>query len=298
MADTPTLSFAYKAHQAVLNWHQHSGSWARPLRWAFVEWPVRILAQIESRRRGISFPRRAIGGWWWIWRFRFDIVMGFHEYPSVQWCRRLIRRGSTVLDIGSHIGYYSWILSDITGPEGKVYSFEASPENFPVLVHNLQATRATNVEPIHAAVADRAGTLPLHVSPGHSNHSLVRGYTDSKEIVHVPAVTIDGWLSARGVSRISFVKIDTEGAEIMVLEGMREVIRNSPDLTMLVELNPRAHRAAGRPPQKLLEVLADLGFETREIDEWGRLNPPLTLAEPATRNLLCYRPGYLDRAFG
>ncbi|MGZ8851474.1 MAG: hypothetical protein ACXW3E_14260, partial [Thermoanaerobaculia bacterium] len=61
---------------------------------------IRIATIVLARAHGIRFPRRAIGGWWSIWRWRFEFLTRWNELPSVEACRQLIRPGMTVVDVG------------------------------------------------------------------------------------------------------------------------------------------------------------------------------------------------------
>jgi FkbM family methyltransferase len=50
---------------------------------------------------------------------------------------KLIRSGETIVEIGGHIGYLSIYLSDLVGPQGRVYVFEPGPNNIPYIRKNI-----------------------------------------------------------------------------------------------------------------------------------------------------------------
>ncbi|HEV7239406.1 MAG TPA: FkbM family methyltransferase [Thermoanaerobaculia bacterium] len=250
---------------------------------------IAVAAIALARAQRIRFPSRAIGGWWSIERWRFEFLMQWAEYSSVQACRRLIRPGMTVIDIGAHLGYYTRIFSELVGSTGRVLAFEAEPENFEILRAHVSGAKYRNVETFPYAVADRAGKLLLHLSPGHSNHSLVDGYTESKSANEVETVPLDAFLAGRSIDRIDFVKIDVEGAEPLVLAGMRETIARSPHLAMLVELNPIALRAGGNEPDAFTHSLEAAGFRLLADLNDGRWGPPPPQPNDETFNLLCLR---------
>lgn len=139
---------------------------------------VRWLVKIAQRLSGIRFPERAVG-WWWTWRWKLEMLAGWHEYSTARACKELIKPGIVVVDAGAHVCYFTWLLSRLVGPTGKVVAYEPSPENLPLLLHNLHALRLENVVPLQVALSDRSGLAELFVSPGSSNHSLVRGYADA-----------------------------------------------------------------------------------------------------------------------
>jgi FkbM family methyltransferase len=239
---------------------------------------VRLL----QRLRRMEFPARATGGWYWIWRWRFEFLMEWFEWESVAWTRGVVKPGMIALDLGAHIGYYTRILSKLVGPMGKVLAFEPNPENVEVLRRNLRGYR--NVEIYPYAVSDANGTCTLFISPGHSNHSLVAGFTQAEGEVEVQAVAIDGL----GLGSVGFIKMDVEGAESLALQGMRETIGRSKGLHLLMEFNPPALQAAGVPPESFLELIRSLGLEPWGIAEDGSLRPVVEVPKGGLYvNLLC-----------
>ena len=270
---------------------EETGLAARAVRWSVTQ-GVHVLGRVRS----LEFPSRGTGGWWWLWRWKFEFLMNWFEWQSMGWARRLIRPGMTVLDLGAHVGYYSRFLSRLVGPQGRVYAFEASPENQAVLRRNLDSPRYANVEVVPSAISDREGTIKLFVSPGHSNHSLIEGFTPADGVLEIPTVSVDGFAAQRGIREIDFIKMDIEGAETMALNGMRETVRQSPRLALLAECNPLALRTAGTTAADYLRLIENVGLEPLTILDDATLGPLPDVAEIEASislyvNLLCVRPG-------
>jgi len=254
-----------------------------------VERLMRLAVIVQSRRLAVRFPRRAVGSSWWIARWRFEFLMGWNERESVACCQKLIKPGMTVVDIGAHLGYYTRLFSQLVGSTGKVLAFEPCPENYPLLKHNLSARQYSNVQLFDCAISDQSGRVPLYLSPGHSNHSLLPGYTETQGILEVESISLDAFLSQQGIQRLDFIKVDVEGAEPLVLAGMRQTVAHSPQLAMLIECNPQALRCGGVAPEELILRLRQMGFAVQAI------RPDGTLAQVSDRaghadevvNLLC-----------
>lgn len=277
-------SWAHHAYQRSLRWHHASEG---KLSCRVYERVITLLTRGWMRATGTKFPRRAIGGWLWIWRFRFEILTGLYEWGTAWWSRRLMQPGMIVMDVGAHIGYYSQRFSRWVGPSGFVAAFEASPENVPVLKQNLRLAGRTNVDCIYSAVTDHVGQVDLHISTGHSNHSLIEGYASTGKTVAVPAITLDAYAERQGLPNIDLIKSDTEGGELAVLTGASRIIHSNPQLAMIIELNPRALPAGGHSPADLVDHIRSYGFSLWEIQPDERLTP-VSLTEPRlTRNLLC-----------
>ena len=146
------------------------------------------------------------------------------------------------------------------------------------------------------AISDREGTIKLFVSPGHSNHSLIEGFTPADAVLEIPTVSVDGFAAQRGIREIDFIKMDIEGAETMALNGMRETVRKSPRLALLAECNPLALRTAGTTAADYLRLIENVGLEPLTILDDATLGPLPDVAEIEASislyvNLLCVRPG-------
>ncbi len=281
------LPLAYRAYRALLDRYRASTS---PVFRRLVERSVEATVKAGCRLTGKTFPETATGGWWWTWRWRFEVLAGWNEIESVVWCRRLIRPGMRVLDVGAHIGYYTSLFSRLVGKAGAVYAFEPHPENFAVLTRNAQGR---NVRRFPLAVGGRSGHVTLHLSPGSSNHSLMPGYTESRGTLQVECAALDDRFAAGELPPVDFVKIDVEGGELAALDGMERLLAASPRAALLVELNPRALECGGATAEGLLACLRGLGFEPRIVLPDGGLE----IAEGKdwsgftdSVNLLCRRP--------
>jgi FkbM family methyltransferase len=124
--------------------------------------------------------------------------------------------GTTVLDVGAHIGSITLPLARMVGPKGRVYAFEPQRQVFRELVYNIELNELVNVTPLRFAVSSEPGIIEMDP------------IKDRDGIVHIgkggdpaEARTIDSF----GFSNVSVIKIDVEGHEAPVLEGAEETIK-------------------------------------------------------------------------
>lgn len=256
---------------------------------AFSLWKMRILVEVLRRLQRIQFPQRRFGDDEWVYRWRLNFLLNRLEPETVLWARRMIRPGMVVLDVGAHLGYYSRLFSKWVGPTGRVFAFEPCSENFDVLMHNLSSRRYRNVTLLRQAVGASVGQGILHLSPGHSNHSLYAGFTQETGQELVELVSLDAFMEKYQLPAVDFIKIDVEGAEIEVLQGMRNLVSRSPSLCMVVEYNPFALQAANFQSQDLLLSLSDLGFTVHLILPDGWLTLAISSEMNQVANLFCCR---------
>jgi FkbM family methyltransferase len=164
--------------------------------------------------------------------------------PEVQEAlAELVKPGQTVYDVGANIGFFTILCSKLVGPQGRVYAFEPIPQNPVTLRHNIALNGLTNVVIVDKALSCSTGTAEMFVSPWSAFHSLnVEGASkqdnhgaEAGEIV-VETVTLDEFLQGPDVSAPDLIKIDVEGAELIVVEGMRGTLRSKQPL-LLCELH-------------------------------------------------------------
>ncbi|HTZ87178.1 MAG TPA: FkbM family methyltransferase [Solirubrobacteraceae bacterium] len=176
----------------------------------------------------------------------------------------LIEPGQTVYDVGANIGFFTMLCSRLVGPQGRVYAFEPIPQNLATLRHNVALNDLANVTIVEQALSSSTGTAEMFISPWSAFHSLnVEGA--SKQDNHGPeagqitvqTVTLDEFLKGEGVRAPDLLKIDVEGAELIVLEGAGETLRSRKPL-LLCELHD-THAAYG-------EFIDSIGYDLRVIE--------------------------------
>lgn len=184
--------------------------------------------------------------------------------------RKEIKKGDVVLDIGANIGYYSLIFSQIVGTEGRVFAFEPDPNNFALLKKNIEINNLKNVILIQKAVSDTSIPLTLYLCD--YNHAQHRIYPSPRcnEKITVESTTIDEYLSkTEFYNKINFVKMDVEGAEYDVIEGMKNTLKLNPKLKLLCEFSPKQIIEHKLTPGKILHQILQCNFKIYPITTAG-----------------------------
>jgi len=182
--------------------------------------------------------------------------------------RRMIEPGMVCIDIGANIGYFTVIMSRAVGESGKVYAFEPDETNFSLLQKNLELNECKNVIPERLAISNVRGRTELFVDRiNFGGHSLERkGKIFSTQ--DVPVSSLDYWLGSR--QKVDFAKIDVEGEEAKVLEGMEGILGESPSIVLVVEYLPDMDSV------EYLEKLVSKGFGLWHINEFQNSTLPIT----------------------
>lgn len=161
-----------------------------------------------------------------------SIAFGNLETAVQEALVRHLGPGDVFYDIGANLGFFSLLAAHLVGlGEGHVYAFEAAPDNARAIRENAELNRIRNVAVIDKAVSSRSGTGRLQIVDDQS-WSKLEEYGEhpyTERLIDVELVAIDDLLRADELPPPTVVKIDVEGAEIAVLEGMRETLeRHQP----------------------------------------------------------------------
>jgi FkbM family methyltransferase len=152
------------------------------------------------------------------------------------------KEGDIVVDIGAHMGRYTIISSKRVGANGKVVAIEADPSNFEMLKSNIKLNQLTNVTPLNYAVYSKETKIKLYLPEVESGYTIYntiisnRARTEDK-FVEVNANTLDYFLQLEGITDVNWIKIDVEGAEFEVLKGAHNVLSNSKNISLLIEVH-------------------------------------------------------------
>lgn len=170
--------------------------------------------------KNLTLPilRGPLAGKRWVVASRANFFWGTYEPEQTQAIQRVIRPGNVVYDVGAHYGYYTLLASSLTGPEGKVFAFEPSPANIVRLQTHLRINGCTNVAVKEVALSDRQGTARFDNQRGSGT-----GHLSTDGAIEVQTTTLD--VLAAQLPAPNVMKIDCEGAEILVLTGSEKTIR-------------------------------------------------------------------------
>lgn len=195
-------------------------------------------------------------------RYKYHYQNQNYEKFSLDLLQLLIEEGSTVIDIGAHYGIYSLIAAK---KAKKVYAFEPVPENFKILNKNIADNSITNLDPINKAVSDRVEEVTFNV-PWASDSAGFYEHPNAETIkkIKVQTTTIDTEVAEHN---ISLIKIDTEGHEIHVLNGLKNTLKNNKKAKMLIEYNPSCLARADCKGRDLLITIERLGYDMFAVHE-------------------------------
>jgi FkbM family methyltransferase len=204
----------------------------------------RFKMYVSTQDAGLA-PHLAADGYWEIWNTR---VM-----------TQAIEPGMICIDAGANIGYFTVLMADLAGPDGRVIAAEPVPETRRFLQKNIAINGYDGMtEVLPAAFGAQKGEVSLYIPPGEPKNALICDLPPAPhwECVKAEVKPIDDL----DLPRVDFVKIDVEGAEMLVWQGMQKTIDRSPRMTIMMEVNCARYRAEAAAFLKDIEARFPLRF--------------------------------------
>jgi len=223
-----------------------------------------------------------------------------YEPATTRLFQETLQPGMVVIDIGAHVGYYTLLAAKLVGPTGKIYAFEPEPGNNETLNKNIELNKYSNIEAIRMAMSDKEGNATMYLTSLDSGrHSLFQHDLPKRGNTVVETTTLDRFWESTEWPRIDLIKIDVEGSEVAVLDGMTRMLEGLPRLKIIIEFNPALLLSAGVAPNSFLDKVRSLGFQMSAIedsiclslvdeDDSSSLTDRLLAADNSV-NLLCTR---------
>jgi FkbM family methyltransferase len=182
-----------------------------------------------------------------------------YDKPTVEFIEHFIKEGFVCIDVGANIGFFTALLSEKVGENGKVFAFEASPIHFQSLKKNMELNEKSNYQLFNTAIGDTVGLVSIYTMS--STGSLVSDFSDfglrtlSKDQVQMNK--LDNLFQD---VNIHFIKIDVDGNELQVLKGANRIIKELKPM-ICIEICERTQNAAWSSAKELLIYLKSHGYK-------------------------------------
>lgn len=189
-----------------------------------------------------------------------------YEENEIQILEKLIKKKDVCLDIGGNIGIYSIFMAK-KAFQGKVIAFEPIPINRNIIALNASLNEIKNIEIRDCVLSDISGSIEFSISEDSAYSSLKA--TNRKEEAYsfvVQSKTLDE-LFTKENKKVDIVKIDVEGAELLVLKGGKGLFSdiNLRPRILLLELSSKNAATYGYKPESVIEHMASLGYTAYSI---------------------------------
>jgi FkbM family methyltransferase len=218
----------------------------------------RFKMYVDTRDISIA-PHLLFGGHWELW-------------ISKLFCE-LLRPGMTVVDVGANFGYYTLLAAAAIHLDSHIYSIEADPHNFEILNKNVEVNGYQKIVMTYQCAAlDTCRKVTLRQFKNHFGSNGIFCDPGDPRIagsVQVPGFPLDELIT----EPVDLVKIDAEGAEPLIFQGMQELIRRSPKIQILMEFAPQMIQAT-LDPREFLNRIRRAGLKVQgvsyesKVEDW------------------------------
>lgn len=172
---------------------------------------------------------------------------------------KVIHPGEVVYDIGGHAGYMSLLFASLVGPNGRVFTFEPSPVNYPRLRRNIEANHRANVVVVNAAVSDQEGVACFEEA-GTMSKIVSGDGAEGTATARVRTLRLDDFVYGESHPPPDFLKLDIEGHAGAAIVGMTRI---------LAERHPRIlcelHDALEE--RQVTDILTGQGYILERLDD-------------------------------
>jgi FkbM family methyltransferase len=251
----------------------------------------RFLAS-PTRRKYIALANRArrifpgmpiplllpFGAWWLAEKSALDHELIYNEFEQMEtrFAERLLRPGMTVVDAGAHHGVYTLLASKRVGWKGRVIAIEPSPRECERLERHMRMNRCSNTELVPCALGEGPGETDLYLVDGFQDwcNSLRPPAVDAPiRTVRVSVRRLDDVLAELKVTKVDFIKLDVEGAELSVLYGAMKLLQRESRPAILAEVQDIRTQPWGYAAREIIQFLIRMDYRWFAIAAKGALLP-------------------------
>ncbi|MBL4591019.1 MAG: FkbM family methyltransferase [Phycisphaerales bacterium] len=196
-----------------------------------------------------------------------------------------------MIDIGMNLGHFTTLGAELVGDSGTVVAFEPNPKLCKLVGEHLVTQGLGHVKIMNCALGSEEGSVTLTVPHGNTGHSFVAEVTnrhaeEQDERIEVPMRVGESELANIDTDNL-IVKMDVEGAELEVLQGMKQVLREKVH-AMQIEISPQW--LGDSKVQRIHDLLGECGFETLSARKRGSPQPVDIRSIKEQQDVWCVRP--------
>ena len=223
---------------------------------------------------------------------RDGIYLGLNPVGFIDWClmarggfepvvkriiQEVLKEGGTMLDIGANIGVFSLAAAQLK--DVQVIAFEPSPRELQRLHRNVALNPTLPIVVMPYACGMTVGNEQMFLASGDNtgaNSMAQKPDSESYETITIRTVVPGRFLHEDTLKKVRLVKIDVEGYEQVVLEGLTESMEHLKQAMFIIEMNPPCLERAGSSVEwiygffRQYGLVGVLGMDTQQTDEDGK----------------------------
>lgn len=222
-----------------------------------------------------------------------EIANDNYDITETQFVKRVVKAGDTVLDLGAHVGYYTFLLASIVGKRGKVFSFEPQQHLFSLIQQSINENGYQDrIVAENVCVGDVAGegkfaqshcpgdcgcthllaegvarTRKVSCCNAHDNTATGQSHRDNApsalpywEEMTIEDIKVLNLGEYHFSSAIDFIKADIEGAEYLALKPLEERLKKDQPIILSEVNQPLLAHVSGVSSAEYIKLVQDFGY--------------------------------------
>jgi FkbM family methyltransferase len=180
-----------------------------------------------------------------------------YDRREISFLKNVLPKGGVFLDLGSNVGYYSVVASNLIGPRGRVIAVDADPYSYNKVTKMIEENNVKNILAKNVGLSDRVESLQLQLQLTGNRGGNTFLYTPDKnaKTITVQCMPLLDLIRENGIQSIDVAKLDIEGFEYKVLKKFFD----DAEITLwpkhlIVERNTSKNLLAGADVNELLSA--------------------------------------------
>ncbi|MHB8567543.1 MAG: FkbM family methyltransferase [Nitrososphaerales archaeon] len=201
---------------------------------------------------------------------------------------KLVKEGMITVDVGANIGYFTLLLAKLVGERGRVYAFEPTDRGFVRLCHNVELNKFRNIQLEKKALSNVTSSSKAAIQSSFPLKTNTDGKENREEVIEF--LTLDDYTKNHDITRIDFIKVDTDGFEHRVIQGSARTIGEMRPI-IVSEFGKYTLAKNQDSLEEMYNSLQRMGYEFYSEDSMERYRDVKHLLdsvpETATINVIC-----------
>ena len=201
--------------------------------------------------------------------FQHTILWSYYEVGVSYFVKKFLKRGDAFIDVGANIGYFSVLASSIVKESGEVHIFEPNKNLANTIIENFNINHFNNFHLNSLGLSNDDLDKQFVIGVQHAFSQITSSPNEvsfeSKEVISIPCITFDEYVSksALKTEKIKLIKIDAEGHDLHVLDGMKDFLsKHSIHVIFENSLSTLDENPMGN---SLLKIVNDYGYNIFKI---------------------------------
>jgi FkbM family methyltransferase len=200
-------------------------------------------------------------------------LFNYYERNTIRHMRKILaaldkNKKITCFDVGANIGYYSLMMTtSLNGKQHQIHSFEPNPYTFNFLINNIEFNNFKSIVPVKLGLSNQTQELEIYYNKknlGTANTFQNKGALSA----NISLVRCDDYCHQNSIENIDLIKVDIEGGELNFIRGASGIIKDSKNLTLIIEIVEQNCKNAGYRAVELFDLIISLGFKAYLPRPW------------------------------